>query len=135
MKSDEELNKAYRFYIGKDGIVNLEFLVLLDDIEDRDRVIELIDEKSSAILAKDTSEQYNFLLDLSRIKKFKPMSSNAQHRFIKMIGKQRVNKIAFVGINPFYRVFAYSIIKLVGKLPKVGFFGSRGKAVTWLKEK
>ncbi|HDZ54621.1 MAG TPA: hypothetical protein ENI19_03295 [Candidatus Nealsonbacteria bacterium] len=135
MKSDEELKKAYRFYIGKDGIINLEFLVLLDDPKDRERIAELVDARGDAILAKDPGRQYNFLIDLSRIKKFKPMSPREQERYIKMIAKQQVNKIACIGLNPFYRTVAYLIVKLSGKLPRTGFFNSKKKAVVWLKEK
>lgn len=135
MKSDEELRKAYRFYIGKDGIITLEFLVLLDDPKDRIRVAELIDAGGDAILAKNTGRQYNFLVDLSHLKKFKPMSSVERQHYIKMIAKQYVNKIAFIGLNTFYRTVTYLIVKLSGKLPRAGFFNSKKKAVVWLKEK
>ena len=136
MKSDEELRRAYKHYIDADGILNLEFLVWLDDSKEQDRLAELIDKRGDAIFAADTNRRYNSLVDLSRIKKlFKPMSSKTQQRYIKMISRRQVDKVALIGLNRFYRTLAYFITKFSGKLTSVGFFDSREKAVDWLKEK
>ena len=136
MKSDEELKKAYKYYVGADGILNLEFLAWLDDLEDQDRIAELIDKEGDAIFAADTSRRYNILVDLSHIKKlFKPMLPKTKQRYIKMVSKKQVNKMALIGFNRFYRTLAYFITKLSGKLTRVGIFDSREKAVDWLKEK
>lgn len=136
MKSDEELKRMHKYYVDADGILNIEFLAWLDDSEDQDRLAKLIDEEGDAIFAADTNKQYNALVDLFRIKKlFKPLLPKTQQRYIKMLSKKQVNKVALIGFNRFYRTLAYFITKFSGKLTRIGFFDSRKKAVEWLKEK
>ena len=134
MKSDEELKKAFELYIGTEGILHLDFLAFQEDIEDQNRIAELVDAEGDAIFAKDTSKSYNCLVGLSRIDKFKPIPSKTQERYVNMLSKKQVRKVAFAGLGPFYRTLAYFMTKLSGKITKVGFFDSEKEALSWLKE-
>ena len=134
MKPDEELKKAYRMYIDKDGFIVAEFLFLWDDLKERDRTAELMKAEGDALFMKEKDKRLNVLVDISQIKKLKPLPAKSQQIFIEMMSLQKVNKVAFIVLNPFFKALAYLATKMSGKLPRVGFFDSKAKAVVWLKE-
>ena len=113
-----------RFYLGEDNILY-------------ETVVGEIDGKMAIAMLKGTSEledmvegKVNTLIDLNKAGK---TSSKARKIGQEAFEHEKIGKVALFGLNPVARVIA-SFVMGVTRKKDMRFFGSKEKALAWLKE-
>ena len=115
-------------FIGEDGLIHQEYYgyQTAETVkEDMRRMGDLIEKLHAQ------SKSANMLLDLSGIT---GQDSGTRAEAFKAVKSLNYDKMALYGMNPFLKYVAKFVISTTGMGSKIGLFGSKEEATSWLKQ-
>lgn len=135
MLEDKNIQKTFQIGGDGEGILYLEFLGIVDTVEDNIRQADLIKNHLIKILQDNPERQFNCLVDLSPIKKTTHFPSpKASDIYAQMVDNKQFKKIAIVVPSSLSRAVINFIFQKVIKKTKAKFFKNRGEAIGWLNK-
>lgn len=132
-KTDSELIKG--FTVVKEGnIILMDFTAAETNMEDNGRQAELVVEQILKVINQDTTQTYNFLIDLTKVGTIHFISDKAKNAYLKLANFRILRKAAIVGRGLFLEVTLNLILQTVGRGSSFKMFDNREDARIWLKE-
>ncbi|MEX0621635.1 MAG: STAS/SEC14 domain-containing protein [Candidatus Woykebacteria bacterium] len=133
MKSDEELLRSFKLYIGEDDIAYLEFLGAQDVPENNIRQAELIRDGLTKLLEESPERDYNMLIDLTATSVVTNIPDRSKEIYAKSPVFKKMYKIAVVTPSLLLKILTSAVSLIGGKYEGIKSFDNREEALGWLK--
>lgn len=132
MKSDEELLASFKYSMGEDNIITLEFLEAELETKNSIRQAELVVQGLTKLLEKAPDKNYSLLIDITIIRIFTQMPARTKEIYSQSLIFKRMAKIAVVSSSLFMKILTSAITFTSGKYETTKSFNSREEALDWL---
>lgn len=136
-KPDEELRKSFTISVDNaSGLMNIAFFVAEYDDDNNARQAELFKEEALKLLAENSDQSYNCVVDITLMGKLGYVSKKAGEVYRELAGHKQIGKVAIIGNTDFQNAileFAFFLMKTFSR--KVSWFSSKEEALIWLGNK
>ena len=134
MKTDIEIQKTFKVFLGKGDIVEMVFLERQEDKKDELRQAQLMMETLESFLKQSPGKKFLFLIDLVAMGKASyVMGRGARSYYKENLMPETIKKMAIVTESSVIRTLIKFVLMAM-RQKSIKFFSSREEATAWLKE-
>jgi len=135
MTNDKEIQKTFQIGGDDQGILYLEFLGNVENVEDNIRQAELIEQHIKKIFRDNPERKFNCLVDLTPVSKNTHYPSpKARQIYARMIDSKEFKKVSIVVPNSLSRAVMNFIVKTTKKQVRTKLFKNRKEALDWINQ-
>jgi len=134
MKTDAEIQKTFKVFLGKDDILEAVFLERQTDHQDELRQAQLMLGELLDYFKTNPNEKFNFLIDLSPMGKSSyVMGRNARSYYKENLMPEKIKKMAIITESAVIKTLITFVLMAI-RQKNISFFTSKEEALAWIKK-